>query len=125
MPRRRRTLEEKERLIDQQLAAEREEIERRQQLADERINSRPMPLRSGDRHAVEEDINKLLADDRRSNPDTETAILSGEQYMLRRSREVFNVNGVPDASLVSGLYKRAYNPLAGQRPSGKKASDDG
>ena len=124
MPRRRRTVEEKERLIDQQIAQERAAEAQRFAEAEQPVAYRPLPLRSGDKNAVEEDTNKLIADDRRANPHTETDILSGEQYMLRRSREVYNINGVPDSSLMSGLYRRAYNPHAGQRPSGKKASDE-
>lgn len=124
MPRRRRTLEEKERLIDQQIEEERQLEAQRLAESAAPVNSRPLPLRTGDKNAVEEDANKLIADDRRANPGAETDILSGEQYMLRRSREVYNLNGVPDASLVSGLYRRAYNPLYGQRSSGKKSADD-
>lgn len=124
MPRRRRTLEEKQRLIDQQIEQERQDEARRFAEAAEPVKYRPLPLRSGDKNAIEEETNKLIADDRRANPDTETDILSGEQYMLRRSREVFNINGVPDASLISGLYRRSYNPLAGSRPSGKKSADE-
>jgi hypothetical protein len=125
MPRRRRTIEERERLIDRQIEQERAAEAQRFAEAADPVKYRALPLRSGDKNAIEEDTNKLIADDRRANPHTETDILSGEQYMLRRSREVFNINGVPDASLVSGLYRRAYNPQYGQRPSGKKSADDG
>jgi len=124
LPRRRRTIEEKERLIDQQIEQERVQEAQRFAEAAEPVRHRPLPLRTGDKNAVEEDTNKMIADDRRANPHTETDILSGEQYMLRRSREVYNINGVPDSALISGLYRRTYNPLAGQRPSGKKASDE-
>ncbi|QDF18646.1 hypothetical protein SEA_PUPPER_160 [Gordonia phage Pupper] len=43
--------------------------------------------------------------------------LTAEQLDLRRGREVYNSNGVPDIHIVSGLYRRAYNPLAGKRPN--------
>ena len=51
--------------------------------------------------------------------------LSEEQLQLRYSREVFNHMGVPDGHLMSGLYNRAYNPHAGDRPTGLRNSEDG
>lgn len=50
--------------------------------------------------------------------------LSSEQLQLRYAREVYNANGFPDPRVVSGLYRRAYNPLANSRP-GKNRSEDG
>lgn len=43
--------------------------------------------------------------------------LTADQLERRRAREVYNRNGVPDPHLYSGLYRRAYNPDAGTRPS--------
>lgn len=53
-----------------------------------------------------------------------TDYLSKEQLALRQSKEVMNHHGVSDASLFAGMYRRAYNPLAGQRPKGRRSSDD-
>lgn len=50
--------------------------------------------------------------------------LTGEQLALRYSREVYNSNGFPDPHVVSGLYRRAYNPLANSRPGKNKNSED-
>ena len=44
--------------------------------------------------------------------------LTEEQLQLRQDREVYNHNGFPDPHIVSGLYRRAYNPDAGSRPTG-------
>ncbi|QIG58372.1 hypothetical protein SEA_SKOG_220 [Gordonia phage Skog] len=49
--------------------------------------------------------------------------LTAEQLDLRRGREVYNSNGVPDVHISSGLYRRAYNPLAGKRPT-RNSYDD-
>ena len=49
--------------------------------------------------------------------------LSTEQLQLRYAREVYNSNGFPDARVVSGLYRRVYNPLSGSRP-GKNRSEE-
>lgn len=43
--------------------------------------------------------------------------LTTDQLERRRCREVYNVNGVPDPALFSGLYRRAWNPNAGTRPN--------
>ena len=43
--------------------------------------------------------------------------LTEDQLQLRQSREVLNSNGFPDPHIVSGLYRRAYNPTAGRRPT--------
>lgn len=40
-----------------------------------------------------------------------------EQWALRTDREVYSGTGVIDRLVVSGLYRRAYNPLAGTRPT--------
>lgn len=73
----------------------------------------------------EEHADGLLAQDRRMAtvvPDDDI-YLSREQLHLRRSREVVNVNGVPDGRLKQGLYRRAYNPEAGSRPQGPRQGD--
>lgn len=51
--------------------------------------------------------------------------LTEEQLLLRQQREVPNGHGFPEAHIVSGLYRRAYNPQAGKRPSRRKMDADG
>lgn len=48
-----------------------------------------------------------------------------EQLTLRQNREVSNGHGFPEAHIMSGLYHRAYNPLAGKRPGRARHGDDG
>lgn len=114
MPPRKRSKEETERLIAEKVNAEQEES----------IKVKIIPLRSGDGNAVEEETEKYLAAARRKNPKESTEYLSRDQLLLRRLKEVYNVNGIPDAHLMSGLYKRSYNPLFGNRPGNAKTSDD-
>ena len=47
--------------------------------------------------------------------------LSTSQLDLRRGREVYTTNGTPDEAIVSGLYRRAYNPLSRGSHSSKSA----
>lgn len=49
--------------------------------------------------------------------------LTEEQLTLRQSREIPNGHGFPEAHIVSGLYRRSYNPLAGKRPSRTRHDD--
>lgn len=114
MPKRRKTVAEREAEILEQIRAERDEV----------LLSRVLPLRSGDKNAIEEDAEKLLAASRRSDLEITSEWLSREQYILRKNKEVYSASGVPDASLIRGLYKRTYNPLAGQRPSKSRGSDE-
>lgn len=51
--------------------------------------------------------------------------LTEEQLTLRQNREVPNGHGFPEAHIISGLYRRAYNPMAGKRPSRSALSQDG
>jgi hypothetical protein len=44
--------------------------------------------------------------------------------ILRQSKEVLNVHGVPDGRLMQGLYRRTYNPEAGNRPNGVRQGDE-
>lgn len=91
----------------------------------------PLPLRAGDsyvqRYYPEEfEADDMLAQERRTSDDVaaRTAYLSREQLHLRQSREVVNVNGVPDGRLIQGIYRRAYNPLAGNRPNVMRRGDE-
>jgi hypothetical protein len=86
-----------------------------------------LSLRSGESHAVEDDAEKRLADGRRASSQTmddRTFYLSREQVALRQSKEVLNMHGVPDGRLYAGLYRRTFNPLTGQRPTGQAGSSE-
>lgn len=69
--------------------------------------------------ALEEQANLLLAETRRgvTNHSEKQDFLLEDQLAMRLSREVYNENGVPDKSIISGLYKRVYNPFLGKRPT--------
>lgn len=115
MPRRRVSRSVREQRIAEQVAAEREE----------ETKPKPLILRSGEKLDLEETAEKLLAADRRqAESKDKTDYFSREQMILRRNREVYSANGVPDASLIRGLYKRVYNPEFGNRPSRSKGIDD-
>lgn len=75
---------------------------------------------------LEEQANAILREGRRGVTalSAKKDYLTEEQLMLRQNREVFNVNGVPDCHIMSGLYRRAYNPLAGNRPTGLRLSEE-
>lgn len=76
-----------------------------------------MPLYSGIHYAVEDEADRILAAGRRAaEAPVKNDYLSPEQLAFRKSREVMNINGIPDGRLFSGMYRRAYNPEAGQRP---------
>ena len=94
---------------------------------DEKITPRSLSLRSGTDYKLEEEADRWLAESRRgvTSMSAKTDYLSREQLALRQSKEVMNHHGVSDASLFSGMYRRAFNPLAGQRPRGRRTSDDG
>jgi len=94
---------------------------------EDRITPRPLSLRSGVNWHLEEDADRWLAESRRgvTSMSAKTDYLSKEQLALRQSKEVMNHHGVSDASLFSGMYRRAYNPLTGQRPKGRRSSDEG
>lgn len=86
-----------------------------------------MSLKSGDAHAIEDDAERRLADGRRAQGgtmDERTYYLSREQVVLRQSKEVLNMHGVPDGRLMQGIYRRAHNPQAGQRPRGMMRHGD-
>lgn len=84
-----------------------------------------LSLTPGVNWKLEDAADELLAEGRRgvTSMAAKTDYLSREQLTLRQSKEVFNTNGVPDSSLVAGLYRRAYNPLSGQRPKHRKSDD--
>ena len=69
---------------------------------------------------LEEAANAILREGRRGITalSAKKDYLTEEQLALRHNREVYNVNGVPDVHIRSGLYRRAYNPGAGTPPDG-------
>lgn len=74
---------------------------------------------------LEEQADRILAEDRKrrgAKAVAEDGCLTDGQMDSRRQREVYNKNGVPEASLYNGLFRRAYNPLIGKR--GEKSSSE-
>ena len=86
-----------------------------------------LSLRSGVDYRLEEDADRWLAEGRRgvTSMSAKTDYLSKEQLALRQSKEVMNQFGVSDSALFSGMYRRAFNPLAGRRPKSLRSSEDG
>lgn len=81
-----------------------------------------MSLRSGTNYALEEQADTWLTEARESASKSDW--LSHDQLALRQSREIPNHLGVADESLMSGIYRRAFNPLAGQRPKRPRSRDE-
>lgn len=88
--------------------------------------SRPLSLKMGTDYKLEEEADSWLAESRRgvTSMSAKTDYLSKEQLALRQSKEVMNHHGMADSALFSGMYRRAFNPHAGQRPKGRRNSDD-
>lgn len=85
-----------------------------------------LPLRTGVDFSVEDDAEKLLADDRRAlrEQGQEVDYLSNDQMILRRQRELIGPYGTPDRALSKGIYRRAFNPNIGQRPVKLRQGDE-
>ncbi len=83
-------------------------------------------LRNGTNYSLEEEAAQILANGRRGDLKLTDPKdwFTHEQLQLRLQREVYCTQGQPDASLTSGLYRRAYNPLAGQRPTRLSGGED-
>lgn len=81
---------------------------------------------SGINYTLEEQANALLRQSRQGVTalSAKRDFLTEDQYTNRLAHEVYNVNGVPDCHLVSGYYRRAYNPHAGTRPTGLRPSEE-
>lgn len=92
----------------------------------DRTLPKPMSLKMGTDYKLEEDADRWLAESRRgvTSMSAKTDYLSKEQLALRQSKEVLNHHGIADAALFSGMYRRVFNPLSGQRPKSKRNSDD-
>lgn len=78
-----------------------------------------LKLYTGINPAHEEVANELLLGARKgvTNHSEKQDWLSEEQLLMRYGREVYNENGFPDKSIVSGFYRRVYNPNMGKRPT--------
>lgn len=83
-------------------------------------------LKAGEDYKLEEIAAALLAKGREGV----TALRDKREYLtkdqldLRASKEVTNVNGVSDEALMSGLFRRAFNPNKGHRPTGLQHGHD-
>lgn len=82
--------------------------------------------KSGIDYELEELADNLLAQSRRDDPkgDEGYEFLSAGQLDRRRSREIYNQNGIPEPHLFSGLYRRADNPALRERSRRGKAEED-
>lgn len=81
-------------------------------------------LRDGIDYLAEEQADDLLTASRKDNRRiSDRDWLTKEQLALRIAKEVYNENGFPDSSLVSGMYKRIYNPNYGTRPHRARHDD--
>lgn len=76
--------------------------------------------------ALEQQANEILREGRRGITalSAKKDYLTEEQLALRLQREVYNINGVPDAHIFSGIYRRSFNPNTGHRPTGLRASEE-
>lgn len=85
-----------------------------------------MRLKSGVDWSLEQEADALLAESRQGV----TALkdkrdyLTPDQLVNRAKHEILNQNGFCDESLMSGLYRRAFNPLSGKRPTRHSHSGD-
>lgn len=80
---------------------------------------RPLRLRSGEDRTIEDQAAALLAQSREGVTalSDKRDYLTKDQLNNRYAHEVMNSNGFSDESLMSGLFRRAYNPLANSRPT--------
>jgi hypothetical protein len=84
-----------------------------------------MRITSGTNFDLESQANELLRKAREgvTKLSEKKDYLTEDQLMLRWDREIPNGHGYPEAHLVSGLFKRSYNPMAGKRPSRQRNED--
>lgn len=83
-------------------------------------------LKSGEDSSLEDEAAAWLAKGRQGVTalSEKRDYLTVDQLQLRYRREVSNHTGVCDESLMSGMFRRTYNPLAGSRPSRRLQSSD-
>jgi hypothetical protein len=87
-----------------------------------------MRLISGINYEAEAEANEWLRKSREgvTKLSEKKDYLTEEQLMLRTNREIPNGHGHPEHHIISGLYRRSYNPLAGKRPTkNRRSGDDG
>jgi hypothetical protein len=86
----------------------------------------PLRLKSGEDKGIEQEAAAWLAKGRAGVRalSEKTDYLTFDQLQLRARREVSNHNGVCDESLVRGMFRRTFNPLAGSRPTGRMHAYD-
>lgn len=83
--------------------------------------------KAGVDYELEEQADALLAQARRDLPKDDEdpyEVLSPGQLERRRSREIYNANGVPEPHLFSGIYRRADNPLIRDRVRKSKSDEE-
>lgn len=87
---------------------------------------RLLSLKSGVDYSLEEEADRWLAKSREGVTalSEKRDYLTRDQLALRASREVLNQNGFSDEALMSGMFRRCFNPLFGHRP-GRHLHDDG
>ncbi|ASZ74752.1 hypothetical protein KHO57_gp152 [Mycobacterium phage Phabba] len=85
-----------------------------------------MRVSSGMNYRLEAQANELLRKSREgvTKLSEKKDYLTEDQLELRWEKEVPNGHGFPEAHLVSGLFKRSYNPLAGKRPTSRSRLDN-
>lgn len=85
-----------------------------------------LPLRDGVDYSIEDETEKLLAEDRREMRATRLSpdYLTFDQLLLRRNREIVGPFGAPDRALTKGMYRRSFNPNMGKRPTKLKQGDE-
>jgi hypothetical protein len=86
---------------------------------------RLLSLKTGEDDTLEEKAAELLAQGRKGITalSEKRDYLTFDQLQLRYRREVSNSAGWADESIQSGLFRRAYNPLAGRRPRRSQSSE--
>lgn len=85
-----------------------------------------LSLKSGEDWRIEEHAAALLAQSRVGVTalSEKRDYLTRDQLNNRYDHEVLNQNGFSDESLMSGLFRRAHNPLAGSRPTRRHHSGE-
>lgn len=88
--------------------------------------SQRIRLRSGDDYKCEEAAAVILAKSREGITalSEKRDFLTADQLKLRYQKEVPNQNGFSDESLMSGMFRREYNPLFGNRPGARMHSGE-
>lgn len=85
-----------------------------------------MRLKVGPDWDLEDQANEILMADRRAGSakfSDKNHWLTDDQLKERSLREIYTWLGYPVPSIRAGLFRRAYNPLAHQRPVGLKRDE--